>query len=298
MNAILIQLVLLFGYIILGFTCNKIGVFDSVSDKIFSNLLLKITLPASIIASAIGQSTENRLVAIYVLIIAIVLFLIKPLWAMIFQKVFRCDDAYKLMLTYPNLGFMGFPIVTALYGDLGLFLASLFMIIFNLSVFSYGVSVIQKNSKFQVKNLLSPGIISALLALIIFFFSIPMPSVLTNFLSTIGNITSPLAMITLGSTLGAINIKSIFQDKLLYFFTFCKLVLWPFMIWLPLHYIINDPMIIGITVILTSLPVAGNVSMLCISYGGNTELVAKGTCISTLVSFLSIPVYMMIFAIS
>jgi predicted permease len=298
MNAIFIQLILLFGYILLGFTCNKLGLFDSNSDKIFSNLLLKITLPASIIASSIGQSTENQIAAVYVLLIAAAIFIITPFWALIFQRLFRCDDTYKLMLTYPNLGFMGFPIIKALYGDLGLFFASLFMITFNLSVFSYGISAIQKGSKFHGKKLLNPGIVSALLAIVIFLFAIPVPTVLTSFLSTIGNITSPLAMITLGSTLAAISIKSVLQDKLLYIFTFCKLILWPFLVWLPLHYLVSDSMIIGITVILTSLPVAGNVSMLCISYGGNTELAAKGTFISTLLSFLSIPVYMLLFAVS
>ena len=297
MNAIVLQLCLLFGFIALGFLCNKLGLLDTVSDKYFSNFLLKVTLPALIIASAIGQDTENRMVAIYVLALAAGIFIFTPLLGIIFQKIFKCDNTYKLMLTYPNLGFMGFPIITALYGNLGSFFASLFMIVFNLSIFSDGVSVIQKGTKFQLKKLLTPGIIAALLAIIIFTFAIPVPEVITKFLSSIGSITSPLAMITLGSTLGAVSLKSILKDKLLYVFSFCKLVMWPFLVWFFLHFFVKDPMILGICVILTSLPVAGNVSMLCIAYDGNKELAAKGTFISTILSLVAIPVYMFLFAI-
>lgn len=297
MNAIVVQLCLLFGFIALGFICNKLGILDSVSDKYFSNFLLKITLPASIIASAIGQDTENRMTALYVLALAAGIFIITPFFAAAFQKIFKCDDTYKLMLTYPNLGFMGFPIMTSLYGGLGAFYTSLFMIIFNLSVFSYGISVIQKGAKFQPKKLMNPGILAAVFAIVIFYFAIPVPEIITKFLSTIGSITSPLAMITLGSTLGAVSIASVLKDRMLYVLSFTKLILLPFMVWFVLQFFVKDPMILGICVILTSMPVASNVSMLCITYDGNKDLAAKGTFMSTVLSLITIPVYMILFSI-
>ncbi|MFA5527227.1 MAG: AEC family transporter [Peptostreptococcales bacterium] len=297
MNAIVMQLCLLFGFIALGFICNKLGLLDTVSDKYFSGFLLKITLPASIIASAIGQDTENRMTAFYVLALAAGIFIFTPFFAAVFQKIFKTDDTYKLMLTYPNLGFMGFPIMTALYGGLGSFYTSLFMIIFNLSVFSYGVSVLQKEAKLQLKKLLNPGIIAAVLAILIFNFALPVPEVITKFLDTIGSITSPLAMITLGSTLGAVSITSVLKDRMLYIMSFTKLILLPFMVWLVLQFFVKDPMILGICVILTSMPVASNVSMLCITYDGNKELAAKGTFMSTVFSLITIPVYMILFSI-
>lgn len=296
MNNIVLQLCLLFGYIALGFTCNKLKLLDAASDKYLSGLLLKVTLPASIIASSIGQDTANRTQAFYVLTIAAGIFILKPFLASIFQKITKCDNTYKLMLTYPNLGFMGFPIMSAMYGQLGLFYASLFMIVFNLSVFSYGVSTMRQEKKLQLKKLLNPGIIAAVTAILIFTFSIPVPQVLAQFLTNIGSVTSPLAMMTLGSTLAAVNLNSLLSDKLLYVFTACKLILWPAFFWFVLHFFISDPMVLGLSVILISLPVAGNVSMLSITYGGNTELATKGTCISTLFSLITIPIYMFLFA--
>lgn len=297
MNNIILQLCLLFGYIGLGFVCNKLKLLDETSDKYLSGFLLKVTLPASIISSAIGQNTASQKQAFYVLAIAAGIFVCKPFLGMIFQRITKCDNTYKLMLTYPNLGFMGFPIITALYGQLGLFYASLFMIVFNISIFSYGISVINKDSKLQIKKLLNPGIIAAVLAIFIFTFNIPVPNVLAQFLSKIGGITSPLAMITLGSTLAAVSLKSLLSDKLLYVFTACKLVIWPVIFWAVLRLFVHDPFVLGLCVILISLPVAGNVSMLCITYDGNKDLAAKGTCLSTLLSLITIPIYMFIFTI-
>lgn len=296
MNDITLQLCLLFGYIALGFVCNKLNLLDATADKYLSGLLLHVTLPAAIISSALGQHTATPTQALYVLLIAAGIFISMPLLAMLFQKFTQCDHTYKLMLTYPNLGFMGFPIMTAMYGQTGLFYASLFMIVFNLSVFSYGISVVNKNSKLQYKKLLNPGIIASLLAILIFVGILPLPDIFAQFLAKVGGITSPLAMITLGSTLTGVRFKHLLNDKILYLFTACKLIVWPIILWLVLSIFTHDPVILGVCVTLIGLPVAGNVSMLCITYNGNKELAAKGTCLSTLLSLITIPMYMFVFA--
>ena len=297
LNEIVSQLCLLFGYILLGFVCNKLKLLDEISDKYFSGFLLKVTLPAAIISSALGQDTSDKVQAFYVLAIAAVIFIGIPFLGMLFQKFTKCDDTYKLMLTYPNLAFMGFPIMAAMYGQKGLFYASLFVIVFNLSVFSYGVSVIKKEGKLDLKKLLNPGIVSAFLAIFIFAFNIQIPNTMAQFLSKIGGVTSPLAMVTLGSTLAAVSLGSLLNDKLLYAFAACKLVVWPAIIWFVLHFFVYNPVVLGVCTILISLPVAGNVSMLCITYDGNKDLAVRGTCLSTLLSLITIPIYMFLFAV-
>lgn len=298
MNEIITSLLILLGYIITGYVSNKAGILDATSDKYFSNFLLKVTLPASIISSAIGIETDSKLSALYVLGVATFIFILVPILATLFVKKFKLDDTYKMMFTYPNLGFMGMPIIATLYGAIGMFYASLFMIVFNLSIFSYGMSVMNKGSKFELKKLLSPGIISALIAVIIFFFSLSVPEVLTSFLNKVGGITSPLAMITLGSTLRAVHIRDVVKEKILYIFAFLKLIVLPFIIWFILQFFIKDPLILGVSVILSSLPVASNVTMFCIIYDGNKELAVKGTYLSTILSFITIPIYMILFALN
>lgn len=295
MNEIILSIFLLFAYMAVGFVSHRIGLMDHTSDKYFSTFLLKVSLPATILASAIGQDVENRAEAFYVIGIASALFFILPLMANVYQKITKTSDTYKLMLTYSNLGFMGMPIMEALYGQIGLFYTSIFMIIFNISVFSYGVSVIQKGAGFDFKKLLNPGIIAAVTAIIIFVFQVPVPEPLTLLFRGVGSITSPLAMITLGSTIGGVHLASVFKDKSLYVFSLAKLVIWPLIVWFLLQFFIDSKMILGIATILMSLPVASNVTMLSLTYGGDVEVSVKGTCLSTLLSLITIPIYMIIF---
>lgn len=297
MNEILSSLLILLGYIIVGYSINKFKIVDAVSDKYFSNFLLKVTLPASIIASAIGIETDNKLSALMVLGIATFIFILIPLLSTLYVKFFKLDKTYKMMFTYPNLGFMGMPIIATLYGPLGMFYASLFMIVFNFSIFSYGLSIVQNDAKFDLKKLLNPGIISALIALVIFAFNLSVPDTITAFLNKVGSITSPLAMITLGSTLTYVQLRDVIKEKMLYVFAFFKLIGFPFILWFILHFFITDPMILGVSVVLSSLPVASNVTMFCIIYDGNKELSVKGTYLSTILSFITIPIYMILFAL-
>lgn len=297
MQKIFSQIAILFALVLLGFIINKLGVFDEVSDKKISSLLINVTLPATVLASAFSQSSDDKMSALTILCIAAVIFLLMPLFASLFTRITGSENTYKLIVTYPNLGFMGMPIMNVLYGSRAVFYTSLFMIIFNISVFSYGVATAKGENGFDIKKLINPGIISAILALAVFLLDIPCPETATEFLSSVGGITSPLAMMVIGSNLARVNFREMLKDVRLYLVSVYKLIVIPFIIWLVLHFIIDDKMIVGLCVILMSLPVAGNVSMLCITYGANTQLSAKATCMTTVLSLLTIPVYMLIFAV-
>jgi predicted permease len=69
-----------------------------------------------------------------------------------------------------------------------------------------------------------------------------------------------------------------------------KLAIYPAVIFGLLSLILGPGHILTkIATILVGLPVAGNVTMLCSEYGGDTALSAQGTCVSTLLSLLTIP---------
>ncbi|WEG12459.1 AEC family transporter [Pullulanibacillus sp. KACC 23026] len=296
MNNILSQLVLLFGLMAIGFICKKGKVLDGNSDKNISKFLVNVTIPATIISSSIGQSIENRMQVMVVLLLAAAVFIITPLFSHFFVHRLKLDNTYKLMLNYSNLGFMGIPIVSSIYGNKAVFDVSIFMMVFNISLFSYGVSVLQEHKQsWDFKKMINPGILSAFCAIGIFMFDLPIASPIANLISSVGSITTPLAMIIIGSTIGTVNLKDVFQDKTIYLYTLLKLVVYPAVLWVILHFFIHNSMILGITVILSSLPTAGNVSMLCLEYNGNIQLVTKGTFMTTLCSIFTIPILMYLF---
>lgn len=295
---IISQMILLFGLMAVGYLAKITKIMDNISDKYFSKFITNIAIPDTILSSAIGQNIGDKMSTFKVLLVAISIFLATPFISILIVKILKLERTYELMLNYSNLGFMGIPIISSIYGNKYVLYVSIFMMVFNISLFSHGVSILQKennSSKVQLKNLLNPGIISALATLLIFIFEIPMNEFITIILKNIGSITTPLAMIIIGSILASVKITSIFTDKKIYIYTILKILVYPLLTWIILHNFVNDPVIIGVTVILCGLPTAGNVSMLCSDYNGNVELVTKGMFLSTIFSFVTIPLLMLIF---
>lgn len=289
------QLILLFGLIITGYIINKLGIMDGQANAKFSKLLVNVSIPATIIHSAASQTMEGGDLVKMVFIISIAYYIIIPFVSMFFAKILHQKPTYQLMLTYSNLGFMGIPIISSIYGDSAVFYVTIFMMIFNVSIFSQGIFILSKEGDsgkgMNLKNLMNPGVLCAVLALIIFVFQIPVQSDIDNLLKSIGSITTPLAMIVIGSSLAEIPLKSVFLDKSMYLFAVLKLLVYPCLLLIPLKILGVDSMVIGLCVILSSLPTAGNVSMVCSEYGGDLELISKGICISTLLSVLAIPLW-------
>lgn len=294
------QLILLFGLIFVGYAINRLGILDASANEKISKLLVNVTIPATILHSSVTQKMESGGQVILIFAIAILYYIFMPLVSMLVAKLLKKDASFQLMLTYSNLGFMGIPIISSIYGTEAVFYVTVFMMIFNISIFTHGVYLLTQNQAgkrgFNFKSMLNAGVLSAVLALLIFLFQIPVPSDVDSLFSSIGSITTPLAMIIIGSSLAEVPIQSVFLDKSMYLLAVCKLFVYPLIVWGVLRLFVQDTMLIGISVLLASLPTAGNVSMVCSEYGGQLDEVSKGICISTLFSLISIPFWIMLVA--
>lgn len=285
------QMGILFSLSALGFAANKLKIMDEASNNHFSKLIVNITIPALIISSSLNSMEAGIVQVLNVLGVAALMFIVTSILSRYLVKWLRMERTVELMLNYSNLGFMGMPIVTGIYGETGVFYVSLFMMIFNVSLFTHGIRIFNsnKNSHLSLKQSLNAGSISAFIAIILFFLKIPIPGMISDLLQMVGSITTPLAMIIIGSTLAQIRLKEFYDIRKLSIYVLLKMVLYPVLVYAILTMIIRDPMIVNIATILWALPSAGNVSMVCTEYEGNTELVTKGIFLTTIASIITLP---------
>ena len=315
------QMISLFLLMLTGYLANRFGVIDKTFESKVSRFIVNISLPATILNAVTGSDMPHDQEMLPIFIAAVSIFLVAHVVCHFIQKIIRWNPTYELMLNYSNLGFMGIPIISTLYGGEYVLHVSIFMMTFNLSLFSYGVYLLsrdasenrsisaaatsgkvlsqspdsasesgQKTSGFSVKKLLSPGILSAFLAIGIYLLDIRLPQHAVSLFSTVGATTTPLAMIVIGSTLAGVKFSTVFTDKELYLFSFLKLLVLPLITFFVLRFFIKDRTLLEISTILSGCPIAGNVSMLCMEHNRDVTLVSKGICISTLLSMISIPV--------
>jgi len=292
------QMSVLLGIMLIGFIACKVGLLDALGTRYITGLVLNITLPAltfcSFLTGEVSLSNWDVLKALglslftYGLLILIALLLV-PLLRVPPQK----RNMYLYMLVFANVGFMGYPVTVAIFGQAELIYAIIFNIAFALLVNSLGVYWVAGNNQkrgFSPRALLNVPLISAVIAMLLFLLNVRMPDMLVALLDPVGDMTTPLAMMLIGSAIGQLPIKSLFDDWKIYPLTVMKLLIVPILVWVIIRRIPFVPYdFASLMIIMAGTPVATNATMLAIQYGGDQALAAKGIFFSTICCVVTIP---------
>ena len=302
-SIVLNQLITLFILMALGFFLYRIHMMPKEFNKQLTKLLLNVTMPALIINSVLTvEEKASGKTVLFILLLAIVLYLILPvLGALIARLLFvpkKQFGLYVFMTVFSNVGFMGFPLINALLGNEAVFYTALFNIIFNLSAYSYGILLVNYGTEEPVKPnlrlLLSPGILLSLLAIVIYFVDIPFPASVTEAIGSVGSLTTPLAMLLIGASLGSMNLKEVFSDWRVYPYTLLKQFVLPLCMFPLLKMFIRDELLLGVALIMLSVPVSNTAVLFATEYQADEKLAARTVFITTLSSLISIPIVIML----
>lgn len=288
----------LFSMLVLGYYFYKKNYFNSDVNEKLSNMIVRFTAPALIISSVSNVDAVNKAEVFKIVLIGVVLYLTLPFIAYITIKLLGVDKSkegiYKMLITFSNVSFMSYPIVQALYGDVAIFYNTLLHMPFNILIFTYGEYLLSKGEgkgkvNIKARDILSPGLLAAVLAAVIYFAKIRLPSFIETTCSFLGGVTTPLSMIILGSVLGGYSIKEVFLEKKLYLISVLKLVILPVFIFFIFNKIFTDPIIIGVATLTMGMPAASMCVMLSIKYEGQVKIASIGVFLTTILSLISIP---------
>lgn len=303
-QVILMQMIQLFLVIGLGYFLFKVKILDVELNKRLTTLLLTVTTPALILSSVLSTTEYLPYTDIlFVFLVGILVYIALPILGWILVKIMRIplpqQGLYIFMTVFSNIGFMGFPVMKAIFGNDAVFYTAIFNMLFNLLVFSVGTGIMGygtgRKMKFNPKDLLSPGVVASLVALVIYMGKIQFPDVISSTVTMIGDITTPIAMLIIGSTLANIPLKEVFSELRIYPYTVIKQVIIPVLAYPILRLFIQDPLILGVTLIMISMPVANSAVLFATEYDGDVSLAAKAVFMTTLLSIVTIPFIVALF---
>ncbi|MBQ3133143.1 MAG: AEC family transporter [Clostridia bacterium] len=296
MTHIINQMISLFLLLAVGYIASKLNLITKDMLPKLSNLMISIIVPASVLSAVINVKNEHSIgellgligiaVLVYVFLIAFA-YLIPPMLAVKKEQI----NLYRFMTVFTNAAYMGFPVITAIYGSEGLFYAMLFQLPFNALVFSYGAKLIAgKNFHLSLrKTVVNIGTVTAVLALIVYVAQIPVPTVIDNTIDTVGGMTAPFSMLIIGATLGGMPIRQMFNKWRLYPFAVITNVVLPLILYFILRLFVVDQMMLQVSVVIAAMPVATVSGIFCHRYGGDAETASAGVFISTAMSVGTIP---------
>lgn len=292
----MIQLFVIMG---LGYIMFKAGMLDRELNRKLTRILLDVTMPAFILASVLQQTGERDFGVIgQALTVTAAFYVLVPLLAFLLVKIMRVpleqQGLYMFMYTFSNVGFMGFPVIEALFGAEGILYAAIFNIGFNIAAFTLGVIQINYGRSgsaggIDLKKLLSPGVLCSVLALFFYLLNVRLPEDIVLALDMVGGITSPLAMILVGGTLAGIRVKEVFSDLRVYPFTVVKMILLPLPVLFGMSLLIKDMLLMQVFTVLVLMPVANNSVLFSLLYDNDENLAARAVFITTLLSMVTVP---------
>lgn len=291
------QMVLLV-YLAVGMYCMKEGLIDRDTKKKLVDIILKITLPCMIFNSFNKPLTPEVLIqTALIMVVAVAISILSFLLGKVIYN--KYPQKKKSILQYctlvNNSGFLGMPMVSAVYGSDGLFAASIFIIPNRIFMWTAGLAMFT-TADFRTKCrniLLNPCIVTVFLGIVRRMTGFPVPGFLDEAVANIGAVTTPLSMMVIGTMLIGVPWKKLLEPSIFYL-AFVRLIALPLVALFILNLIHAEPMLAGVSLILTGMPAGSTSALLAAKYGADEDYASRCIVTTTIMSLATIPALMLL----
>lgn len=290
------QMGILFVYMMIGYVACKKEYFDQEFGKKLSWLVVNVANPMLAISVVVNNEEQIAKKDFYVtILLAICFYAFFLILAQILPRLIGVQKSdigvYKMMTTFNNIGFMGFPVIAAAYGNGALIYAVPFSIMFNILCYTWGIQTLcGGGEKGNWKRIINIGTISGIISIVLFFMQIPVPKMICSLSAGLSNLTGPLSMLVIGISIAAMELKDLFTDVKLLKFALIKLLAVPVAAMLLVCQVIDNRLICEVFLVMMATPAASMCAMLSQQYGGDYELAAKGVALTTILSVVTMPI--------
>lgn len=288
------QCVIMFLLAGIGFLLFKTGRISREGSKSLGNILIYVVLPCVIVNSFLVERTQERMVGLLISAAAAVVVL--ALCVVVSRLIFRKDAIAAFAASFSNPGFFGIPLILASIGKENVFYIAAFIAFLNLLQWSYGVALLTgQRGSLQPKALLkAPFMIAIAIGLVLFFSGVQLPALVTDTLSSITAVNTPLAMFVTGVYLAQTDLLHMLRRPRLYAVSAVRLVLLP-----ALAALVLWPLPAAYTGLKTALliaaacPVGSNIAVYAQLHNKDYAYAVETVVISTLLSILTLPCLVM-----
>lgn len=281
-----------------GIIAGKTKIIDETTSARLSTVTVKIGQPFLIINAMIGleRTPENLKTGLYVLVLGFAMHAAMSVIAYFCAKGIRDLDERKLSefgMIFANCGFIGFPILEAIFGEVGLFYGAFYVFGFNIISWTWGIMILaRKREDIRLtpkKIFVNFGTVPSVIGFLIFLSGITLPGSLQILCGYLGAICTPLSMLITGANLARRDLRKMFTSKPVYLVNFVKLIVMPMVISTLLWLLgLSDTMVVFGTV-MAALPSATVITMFGEMYSINpgyaAELVGSTSLLCTATLF-------------
>ena len=259
------QILIIFLEIGTGAAITRLGILDDSNSKFLSNLVMTVSLPCTLLASASIDGGRAAVVGMLKGYVVLELFyLVTTAFCLCLSKALGLTPGQKAVLigtaVLPNSAFIGIPLASALLGsEAGALYGAAGIMAYNILFFTYVQHLFAPKAKVSLKTFLTPANVTTALMVVMLVSGLRLPGILESFCKAMGNTTTPLALMIAGGMLAVLCL-------------------------LPL-----DPTLRMAVLILASCPAGSLTAVLAKQYDTEGELASQAVAHSTLCILISVP---------
>lgn len=295
LNSMIDSQIILFIYAFFGFVLGKKNIINSGTRKSLVSILMDLAFPMMVLDAFNRQySSDDFSSSIVIMLLSAGFSLLSFLIGLLLfsREEEGRKSVLKYAIMYSNAGMIGLPVAALVFGDRGVFYASMYMIPLRVLQWTLGLGLFTKGSKEKqsfVRNvLLNPVVVVVYIGLAQMAFSFVFPRPVGLAIKGLGNLAPPLSMLLLGETLRKMKINMFFDSKVLLLSLF-RLIIIP-LICIAFTRLLNvDFLSSAVCTVLLAMPVANNTAVISERYGGDYVFASACICISTVLSLFTVP---------
>lgn len=295
-------MVVLFIIIVLGYALCKLGYMGEDFDRKLSSIVVDVTCPLLILSSVMGESLPDRTLILPLLGVGFLTYVLLLVFGFFVPRLIAADRDDQGMigfaLMFANVGFIGYPIVSSIFGAKAVFYAALLNMPNTFFIFTAGVMLVKGEysvRKLNLKLLFSPAMIAAFVAALLVALDVHTPEIVARPVTMVGNITVPAALMIIGSSMARLPLHDIIGSPKVYVASVVRLGLVPVSLYFLFKVCGVSDIVNEINTVVIAMPVASFGTMFCMKYGRNPALMTEMTFITTVGSIFTIPLITMLF---
>lgn len=279
-----------------GAIAGKLGLIKERSLVDTINLVFKMLLPIMMFYLIYAGATQTVMIAHTPMIaFAVAFYGVNIALICALSKLLRLsgmrERLFKLLFVFGNTGFIGLPLLCAVFPESGIVDLAFFTLIDQVVFWTYGVHL-ASGERFRltsIKGAVNPNVLMLVLALTFAMLGIRLPSVIEQPVSALASVANPLCMLCMGAMFVFADYKQALRHTELYVGVAVKMLLLPLAIGAIAKIAATQQSMLGSLVILSAMPTTTLVPLCVAKYGQEGSAASAQTVATIMMSVISLP---------
>jgi malate permease and related proteins len=289
-----LQLLKFFSLIAFGYAARRKNWLPQQTGVVLSKLEVLLFLPALSFRTMsrnfrVSIIFDQGFLILISLFIVVVTFIIARFLSKMFTKDRNIREIYAYSFTIPNLGYLGYPLVLALFGEALLFRYMIYALPYQIFIYTVGITILNPKQAWTFRSIINPSMVALFLGIAVGLTGWTIPDIASETLSLAANCMGPVAMVLTGFILGSFAPRDLIGRWHVHVAAWIRLLAIPLCVFVILYFLRIETETIFLGTLLLSMPFGLNGVIFPQTHGGDSTEGAQMCFVSHAYSLVTLP---------